>query len=153
MPNHPGYAFDQQSVDRIASAVQIVEAGGLAGDSDKPSGGKTIGGGIILAKITATSSPAGDHTGDMYYNKDGSWVQGIPVIIRELNGLTLKTNKYYSCRLIGVKADGGAHKPLLAVTSQQAADVSQSVVTSVSCSGSSLTVVTKTLTIPGGTVA
>lgn len=151
MPNHPGFAFDQQSVDRIASAVQIVESGGLADDVAKPNTGNRPAG-TILAKVTATSSPAGDHTGDMYFNTDGSWVQGIPVIIRELNGLTLKTNKYYSCRLIGVKADGGAHKPLLAVATNQAADVSQSVLTDVTCTGSSLSKTFKTLTIPGGTV-
>lgn len=154
MPSHSGFAFDHDSVQRIASVVRAYESGELGDQAPEGVLGKINrpGFGVLIAKVTSATGTAGDYNGDEWFNVDGSWVQGPAVIIRDLNGKSLVVGDYYLCRMIGVKASSGVHYPLLATSFNSLATVSQTVVTAVSCSGSSLTVTTKSLTIPGGVV-
>lgn len=125
-------------------------------------------GGWFVAKITGTFTSSGN----TYYTwkeqepkEDGTGYRDIPNgkvgsasanWAREISGAAgVPTNTIVLMRPVIVTQAGGAGKTQLhefLVSGNTGASVSQLVVTDVTCSGGTLVVTKKTLTIPGGTV-
>lgn len=129
---------------------------------------KVLGDGWFLAKITgnftsgggtfytwAEQEPTEDGLGyrDIVGGKTGSSTMSFA---RELNGSTsVANNTIVYMKALTVITSGAVTKTdlyVFIVSGNAGATVSQSVITSVTCSGGSLVTTSKTLGIPGGTV-
>lgn len=157
MAEETPFGFDYKSTQRITNVVVAVEEmqrNGQGVDKTTPKG--SVQKFHAWCKVLATTGTAGIYTGlRLQAATDGTWTYDAAIYIKDVNGKSLTIDRIYKCEFLFMADDGsGVAKPVygLAMGAGDAV-VSQSVVTAVSCSGSSLTVTTKTLTIPGGTVA
>lgn len=119
----------------------------------KITGSFTSGGGTFYTWTEQEPLESGLGYRDVYGGKTGTSSQSFA---RELGGSTsVATNTIVLMRPMTIITGGSVTKTDLyefIVSGNAGATVSQSVVTDVTCSGSTLVVTKKTITIPGGTV-
>ena len=154
MAEETPFAFDWDSIQRITNVVHAVEEQTSRDGVLKPPPKGAVQKFQAWCKVLATTGTAGIYTGlRLHAAVDGTWTYDEAIYIKDVNAQSLTINNIYKGEFLFMADDGsGAAKPVYGVTAGAGAAVSQVVVTGVSCSGSSLTVTTKTLTIPGGTV-
>lgn len=155
MAEETPFGFDYKSTQRITNVVVAVEEmqrNGLGFDKTTPKG--SVQKFHAWCKVLATTGTAGIYTGlRLQAATDGTWTYDAAIYIKDVNAQSLTINNIYKGEFLFMADDGtGVAKPVYGVTAGAGAVLSQTVVTAVSCSGSSLTVTTKTLGIPGGTV-
>jgi hypothetical protein len=147
-----GFTFDWQSVERISRVVSEFESQPI--DGKLPTiDGKPAGTYHAWCKVLSSAGTAGVYNAVRAQVDSGAtpWSYDAQVLVKEVNGKTLTVGSFYYCHLLWFTTNS---KPVYGVESEAATatPVSVQVVTNVTCSGSSLVVTKKTLTIPGGTV-
>jgi hypothetical protein len=164
----PGYALELETVQRVAKMLREYEGGGfsVSRHRDMPHDGAGFSHAVRVCAVTGSINSDGTYPAKLLgrnsENYSATWDDYETILLVDPNAATLTNGRRYVAVCAGWyggsgSASGsgsGSAAPLWVVAGAvPASTLTQSVVTDVTCSGSTLVVTKKTLTIPGGTVS
>ena len=164
----PGYAIELETVQRMARMLREYEAGAFNSSPNQGggAGGDGLSSAVRVCQVTGSINSDGTYPAKLLGRNSRSysatWDDYQVVQLVEPNGATLTNGRKYVALCVGwyggsgsVSGSGSGSASALWVVagSVPGSTLTQSVVTDVTCSGSTLTVTKKTLTIPGGSVS
>lgn len=162
------YALDLESLQRVGRMLNDYEHGGLSVSRHRqgPNDGAGYSHAVRVAEVTGSINSDGTYPAKLLgrnsENYSATWSDYETISLLEPNGATLTNGKRYVALCIGWYAGSGsgsggstgsAAALWVVAGAVPSSTLTQSVVTDVTCSGSTLVVTKKTLTIPGGTVS
>lgn len=163
-----GFALDLDSLKRVGGMLKAYEAGGLAPfrglhNTDKP---EDYHAPVRVAQVTGAVNSDGTYPAKLLgrnsENYSATYDDYEVIQLVDPNGSTLTNGRKYVALCVGWyggsgsasgSGSGSASALWVVAGSVPGSNLTQSVVTDVTCSGSTLTVTKKTLTIPGGSVS
>lgn len=166
----PGYSLELETIKRIGKLLKAYEGGGFSPrlDLDNTGGNQNHGMAVRVVQVTGAKQSDGTYPAKLLGRNSeaysATWSDYEIVSVIEPNNATLTNgNKYvalcvgwYEGSGSGSGGSAGSAAGLWVVAGSVSAtpsSITQSVVTDVTCSGSTLVVTKKTLTIPGGSVS
>lgn len=163
-----GYAIELETVQRIARMLREYEAGAFGATPNRgmPYEGASLSPAVRVAQVTGSVNSDGTYPAKLLgrnsRNYSATWNDYEVIQLIEPNGATLTNGRKYVALCVGWyggsgsasgSGSGSASALWVVAGTVPNSTLTQSVVTDVTCSGSTLTVTKKTLTIPGGTVS
>lgn len=164
----PGYALELETVQRMARMLREYEAGGFQASRHRgmPHDGAGFSHAVRVCAVTGSINSDGTYPAKLLGRNSESYSATYDdyetIQLVDPNGAVLTNGKRYVALCVGWyggsgsasgSGSGSASALWVVAGTVPASTLTQSVVTDVTCSGSTLTVTKKTLTIPGGTVS
>lgn len=161
----PGYSLELETIKRIGKLLKAYEGGGFSPrlDLDNTGGNQNHGMAVRVVQVTGAKQSDGTFPAKLIgrnseaYN--ATWSDYETVSVVDLNDQSLVSGKRYLALCVGWYegsgsgsggSTGSAAGLWVVFTAED--EISTSVVTNVTCSGSTLVVTKATISIPGGTV-
>lgn len=163
----PGYALELETVQRMARMLREYEAGAfqVSRHRSPPHDGAGYSHAVRVAQVTGAVNSDGTYPAKLLgrnsENYSATYDDYEVIQLVDPNGSALTNGRKYVALCVGwyggsgsASGGSGSASALWVVAgSVPGSTLTQSVVTDVTCSGSTLTVTKKTLTIPGGSVS